>query len=101
MENSSSQLSSIHEAGLLMHVTHVTHVTHGQRMEGYDRQKLLHDVCHQFRETGKRTVVFFGAARFNLSSRGYPWWEFGGVFFSLFFPFSFCILEYHRREASA
>jgi len=35
----------------------------------YLRQKLLHDVCHQFRMTGKQTVVFFGAARFNLSSR--------------------------------
>ena len=38
----------------------------------YLRQKLLHDVCHQFRKTGKQTVVFFGAARFNLSSRGHP-----------------------------
>ena len=38
----------------------------------YLRQKLLHDVCHQFRMTGKQTVVFFGTARFNLSSRGHP-----------------------------
>ena len=38
----------------------------------YLRQKLLHDVCHQFRKTGKQTVVFFGAARFNLSSCGHP-----------------------------
>ena len=30
----------------------------------YLRQKLLHDVCHQFRMTGKRTVVFFGASRY-------------------------------------
>src|SRR6516164_5176951 len=47
----------------------------------YLRQKLLHDVCHQFRMTGKRTVVFFGAARFNLSSRGHrppPLWPLSG-----------------------
>src|SRR6266480_6507300 len=36
----------------------------------YLRQKLLHDVCHQFRMTGKQTVVFFGAARFNLPTAG-------------------------------
>src|SRR5438552_1271156 len=53
------------------------------------RQKLLHDVCHQFRMTGKRTVVFFGAARMdaNAGARAEPdkWWEFGGVFFFFFF----------------
>src|SRR5438067_13730418 len=36
------------------------------------RQKLLHDVCHQFRMTGKRTVVFFGAARMDVNAGARP-----------------------------
>ncbi len=34
-------------------------------------QKLLHDVCKKIRKNGKRTVVFFGAAKFATSSRGH------------------------------
>ena len=80
----------------------------------YLRQKLLHDVCHQSRMTGKRTVVFFGARPRGDRHRqdGCERWcppravlpgisggSLGG-FFSFFFPFSFTIGGRLRPEPS-